>query len=175
MAASDKNPRGETPPPRGPRWLAAAALQERLEQEISRSERQGTALSCLLVAVENLDELTSSSDGSLREQTLEYLAAALERELRRFDTIGRPSERELLIVLPGADGPRGEIVARRVLERLRTIKVEVRGTRKALRIAIGLAGWREGLAALDLLEVARSAAHAGEQELSNGGGEPPPR
>lgn len=167
MAASDKNPRGETPPPRGPRWLAAAALQERLEQEISRSERHGLPLSCLLVAVENLDELTSSYDGGLREQALEYLAAALVHELRRFDTIGRPSERELLIVLPGADGPRGEIVARRVLERLRTIKVEAQGKRKALRIAIGLAGWREGLTAQDFLAAARAAARA-EEDGANG-------
>ncbi len=45
-------------------------------------------------------------------------------------------------MLPGADGPRGEIVARRVLERLRAIKVEVDGERQPLRIAVGLAAWR---------------------------------
>ena len=65
------------------------------------------------------------------------------RELRRFDRVGRPSERELLVVLPGADGPRGEIVARRVLERLRAIKIEADGERRPLRVSVGLAAWRE--------------------------------
>ncbi len=71
-----------------------------------------------------------------------YIASALSRELRRFDRVGMPSDRELLVILPGADGPRGEMVARRVLDRLRAIKVEARGRREPLRISVGLAAWR---------------------------------
>ena len=170
MAASDRNPSVDEPAPAGPRWLPASVLRERVEQEISRSERHGTELSCMLLAVENLDELAGDYDGVLREQALEYLAATLQRELRRFDTVVRPGERELLIVLPGADAQRAEIVARRTLERLRTIKVEVDDTRTAMRVSIGLAGWRDGLAAGDLIETARTAARAGVEQ---GSGEAP--
>ena len=63
---------------------------------------------------------------------------------------------ELLVVLPGADGPRGEIVARRVLERLRTIKIEADGMRRPLRVSVGLAAWRA-----DLMAQARLLAHTG--------------
>jgi GGDEF domain-containing protein len=97
----------------------------------------------------------------LSEQTLAYAARALGSQVRGFDRIGRPSEGELLLVLPGADGPRGEIVARRVLERLRTIKVEVDGTRRPLRISVGLAAWQEDLSGDDLLEQTRAAARRG--------------
>ena len=38
--------------------LSAAALAERIEEEINRAGRHGTPLSCLLVVIENLDELT---------------------------------------------------------------------------------------------------------------------
>jgi diguanylate cyclase (GGDEF)-like protein len=166
MAASDSNPRSDRLPPQGTDCLTPAALGERLEEEVNRAERHGTHLSCLLVVIDNLDELTREHGSELREQTLEYVAAALARELRRFDRIGRggwegqDSDRGLLIILPGADGPRAEIVARRALERLRTIKVEARGTRQPLEVSVGLAAWRAEVSADSLLAQARAAVRS---------------
>jgi len=161
MAASDPNLNSDPPAEGQPAVLSAPALRRRLEEEINRAERHGTSLSCLLVTIGNLDELSREHGGDLPEQALTYVAAALQRQLRRFDRIGRPSERELMVVLPGADGPRGEIVARRVLDRLRTIKVEADGSRRPLRISVGLAAWREALSGEDLLAHTRSAARRG--------------
>ena len=48
-----------------------------------------------------------------------------------------------------------------MLERLRTIKVEVEGARQPLRISVGLAAWQESLTAEELLERARLAARRG--------------
>jgi diguanylate cyclase (GGDEF)-like protein len=134
-------------------------LAERLEEEINRAGRHDTPLSCLLVVIENLDELAKAHGSELSEQTLVYVGEALRRELRRFDRVGRPSEGELVVLLPGADGPRGEIVARRALGRLRAIKVEVDGERQPLRISVGLAAWREDVGAEELLAQTRAAAH----------------
>jgi len=138
--------------------LTAAALAERIEEEINRAGRHGTPLSCLLVVIENLDELTRAHGGELSEQTLLYVGEALRHELRRFDRVGRPSEGELAVVLPGADGPRGEIVARRALERLRAIKIEAGGQRRPLRVSVGLAVWRDDLDGEELLDQTRAAA-----------------
>jgi diguanylate cyclase (GGDEF)-like protein len=182
MAASDPNPR-TTPPAAGEEgWLGPAVLEERLDEEIKRAERHGTHLSCLLVVIENLDELAREHGEELREQTLGYVTAALRGELRGFDRIGRPSEQELLIVLPGADGPRGEMVARRVLDRLRAIKVEARGARRPLRVAVGLAAWQDGTSAQELLTRTRAAARRANGDEppaevgASGGadGDPPP-
>jgi diguanylate cyclase (GGDEF)-like protein len=149
---------------------------ERLREEISRAARHGTPLSCLLVTIGNLEELSREHGSELSERTLAYVGTALLRQLRDFDRIGRPSERELLVVLPGADGPRGEVVARRVLERLRTIKIEAEGKRQPLRISVGLAAWREGAGAAELLGQARAAAQraAGVEASSGGATESPP-
>ncbi|MGD1059318.1 MAG: diguanylate cyclase [Solirubrobacteraceae bacterium] len=163
MAASDTNPHSDRPQPSALDCIAPAALTERLEEEISRAERHGTQLSCLLVVIENLDEMAREHGSELRDQTLEYVAQALRRELRRFDRIGRSgpehggSDNNLLIILPGADGPRAESVGRRVLERLRTIKVEAQGARFPLQVSVGLAGWHEDLSAQTLLAQARAA------------------
>jgi diguanylate cyclase (GGDEF)-like protein len=174
MAANDPHTLSQ-PPQGGVEWLAPPALRERLDEEISRAERHGTHLSCLLVIIENLEEMAREHGGELREQTLGYVAGALRRELRRFDRIGRPSDRELLIVLPGADGPRGEMVARRVLDRLRTIKVEASGARRPLRVSVGLAAWRDGSSGEDLLSRTRAASQvSGGDEVSVGTHSPPP-
>jgi hypothetical protein len=49
------------------------------------------------------------------------------------------------------------MVARRVLDRMRSIKVEAEGMRRALRFSVGLAAWRKDLSADDLLAQARAA------------------
>jgi len=140
--------------------LSASALSERLAEEINRAGRHGTPLSCLLVSIENLPELAALHGRDLSEQALDYAGPALMRELRRFDRVGRPSESELLVLLPGADGPRGEIVARRVIDRLRAIKIESDGIRRSLQVSVGLAAWRDDLSAEQLLAQTRAAARA---------------
>ncbi len=166
MAADDSTSGVPSASPSAFDWPRAVELDERLGEEIGRAERHGTNLSCLLVVVDNLEEMAGEHGGELREQTMVYIAGALRRELRRFDRVGMPSDRELLIVLPGADGPRGEIVARRVLDRLRAIKVEARGRRRALRISVGLAAWRPEATPALLLSRARAAA---KRPVGNGG------
>lgn len=164
MAANDIHPRIDTPSPQGNDdvqaridCLSAGALADRLEEEINRAGRHGTPLSCLLVAIDDLAELSTRHGRELPEQALAYAGPALLRELRRFDRVGRPSDTELLVVLPGADGPSGEVVARRVLDRLRAIKIETDGVRRSLRVSVGLAAWREDLDGEQLLAHTRAA------------------
>jgi len=164
MAASDPHTRSHRLRREQVACLSATALAERLEEEINRSGRYGTPLSCLLVVIDNLDELSREHGSELPEQTFAYVGPALRRELRRFDRVGRPSDSELLLVLPGADGPRGEIVARRVLDRLHTIKVEAEGVRRPLRVSVGLAAWQKDVSGEDLLSQTRIAAQRGHGE-----------
>jgi diguanylate cyclase (GGDEF)-like protein len=165
MAASDQHTSSDRSKPGAVLCLPAAALHERVQEEINRAERYGTPLSCLLVTIGNIDELAHEHGDELAEQTLEYVARTLAAQVRDFDRIGRPIDGELFVVLPGADGPRGEIVARRALRRLRAVKVESEGARQPLSISVGLVAWQQGLSAGDLLEQARAAArgeHSGE-------------
>ena len=152
-------------PPRGSiELLSEGALHERLEEEVNRAARHGTALSCLLLDIVGLPALRHAHDELLVEQVFAYVELALRRELRRFDRVGRPSEGELLVVLPGADLPRGELVARRILVRLRSIKLESSGQRRPLVVAVGLAPWRAGMSAGTLLGDARRAAQLERSE-----------
>jgi GGDEF domain-containing protein len=157
MAANDRdNP--DEPGGWSVDYLSASALRERLEEEVNRAARHGTALSCLVVGIEDLGEIERIHGQELSSRIQAYVGLALRGELRRFDRVGRSAQGELLIVLPGADGPRGEVVARRLLARLRALKLEEDdGRRRALRLAIGLTAWREGVSAERLLADARAA------------------
>lgn len=166
MASSDSHSSSSPSARRSIDCLSAAALAERLEEEINRAGRYGTPLSCLLVAIDDAAEMASQHGRELPEQALAYAGPVLMRELRRFDRVGRPSDAELLVVLPGADGPRGEIVARRVIERLRAIKIESGGVRRPLRVSVGLAAWREDLSGEQLLAQTRAAAQRERDELA---------
>ncbi|HTA34203.1 MAG TPA: GGDEF domain-containing protein [Solirubrobacteraceae bacterium] len=146
-------------------------MSERLREEIGRAERFGTRLSCLLVVIDNLDQMARDHGGELREQALDYVAGALRRELRCFDRVGRigrdgAEAQDLLIVVPGADGPRGEIVARRALERLHTIKIEADGTRQPLEISVGLAAWQGDVNAEAMVGRARAALRSVNGDLA---------
>jgi PleD family two-component response regulator len=133
---------------------------ERVEEEIARAERLHTALSCLLVGVdvEDLQEIEQAHGKPLSEQAVAYVGLTLRRELRRYDRVGPTNEHDYLVVLPGVDSARGEIVARRALERLRSIKVEEQDGRRALGVIAGIATWREGQTAQELLAQAKTAA-----------------
>jgi len=169
MAASENNPSPD-PPSEELRCLSAHDLRDRLGEEINRAGRHETPLACLLVTIGNLEEFAREHGSELSEQTLAYVARTLAAQVRDFDRVGRPSERELALILPGADGPRGEIVARRALERLRTIKVEADGSRRPLRVSVGLAAWRQDMSAEELLEQARQAGRRRGNGAESGSG-----
>jgi diguanylate cyclase (GGDEF)-like protein len=154
MAASDSpNPTSDHN-----ETLSSAELAVRLEEEVGRASRHHTALSCLLVSLDEVDQLARAHGESMPVQALSYLADALSRQLRCFDRVGIAAAGELLVLLPGADEQRGEIVARRALARLHSIKIEVDGRRHSLRVSMGIAAWREGVTGEQLLSQTRMAA-----------------
>ncbi|HEV3071559.1 MAG TPA: diguanylate cyclase [Solirubrobacteraceae bacterium] len=155
MAASDTEI-SDPVSSRGP--VPADVLIERMEEEIARAERQHTALSCLLVGVEDLQQIERAHGKLLSQQAVAYIGLTLRRELRRYDRVGPTNEHDYLVVLPGVDSARGEIVARRALERLRSIKVEEQDGCRALGVIAGIATWREGQTARELLVQAKTAA-----------------
>lgn len=138
--------------------LSSPELAAHLDEEVYRAARQRTQLSCLLVSLDEVEQLAQTHGEDLPAQALLYLGRALIRQLRRLDRVGHAGRGELLVVLPGADERRAEIVARRALGRLHSVKIEVEGRREPLRISVGIAAWREGLETDRLLSQTRVAA-----------------
>jgi diguanylate cyclase (GGDEF)-like protein len=140
------------------RCLSPDELTERLDEEIGRATRHRTPLCCLLLRLDELDQITEAYGAELSERALSHVGEALCAELRRFDRVGRPQEDELAVVLPGAAVSEGEAVARRALQRIRAIKIEAGEARRPLSVSVGIAAWRKPATAEDLVAQARRAA-----------------
>jgi diguanylate cyclase (GGDEF)-like protein len=182
MAATDPRPfdsllrgrdparRAETPTTiaaRTLRCLSAQELQERIEEEVGRAGRHHTPLCLLLLRLDDFEQLAHEHGGDLAQRALLAAGETLLGELRRFDRIGRPQQDELVVVLPGAAGIAGEAVARRALQRLREIKIEVDAARRPLCVSIGIAAWRAPWDASQLIAEARCAAGLAPQSTGD--------
>ncbi len=140
------HPRSHPPPSGQVACLSAQALAERLEEEINRAGRHGTPLSCLLVVVDNLEELAREHGGELPEQVVRlHGEGAAAASCAGSTGSAGPATNELLLLLPGADGPAwrdgGEDACSTGCARSRS---KPRGCARPLRISVGLAAWRGG-------------------------------
>lgn len=163
LAAGASSQGARQRPARALRCLNQQELSERLDEEVNRAVRHSTPLCCLLLRLQDFDQIAQAHGQELADRALLHAGETLLDELRRFDRIGRPQQDELLVVLPGAATTQGESVARRALMRLRAIKIEVQRTRRPLSVSIGIAAWRSPWSAQQLIEQARIAAEAQPQ------------
>jgi diguanylate cyclase (GGDEF)-like protein len=138
-------------------FLSRSALVDRLEEEINRATRHSTAFCCLLLGLDDLEIIERTHGKDISEDLLNYASATLRSEFRRFDRLGDAGDGRFMVLLPGADALRSEIVARRVLSRLRAIKIEVDERREPMRVSISLVTWRVGQTAEELMSQARAA------------------
>lgn len=174
MAATDTNPQPQAEwwelrqpehwrPSGKLRCLGPTELIERIDEEVGRAIRHRTPLCCLIVRLEKLQQIAQQHGAELSERALSHAGEAIVAELRRFDRVGRPLQDEIAVVLPGAAAAQGEVVARRALARLHSIKIEVDRTRRPLSVSVGIAAWREPWSAQQLIDEARLAATLNRQ------------
>lgn len=161
MAAIDPRPL------RRLRCLDPHELDRRVDEEVSRAVRHGTPLACLLVRLDDFQQIAEEHGPELAEQALMHAGEAICSELRRFDRVGRPRPDELVVVLPGAAVMQGETVARRALTRLRSIKIEFERTRRPLCVSVGIAAWRAPWSAQQVIDQARCAAGNARQSAES--------
>ena len=67
--------------------LNESAVAARLDEEIARAGRHGSALSCLLLALDDLDAIALRYGTAMSEQALGHVGAVLRSEFRRFDRV----------------------------------------------------------------------------------------
>ena len=127
--------------------LSESALLDRLEEEIGRAERHGTKLSCLLVVIDNVEELVREHGSELPSRRSPTWRARCGASCAASTASAGRATGELLIVLPGADGPRARSWPVACSSGCSTIKVEADGTRRPLQISLGLAAWRADMSA----------------------------
>lgn len=139
------------------RWF-----DERLAEEVAKAERTGAPLSIALVDLDHFKEINDRFGHDAGDEVLRQFAALARERLRRSDRPCRTGGEEFALLLPGTT----EEEAVRLVDRLRqdvalTAFTAVRTRR--VTISGGVARWRRGETAADLLRRADAALYAAKR------------
>jgi len=137
-------------------------IEQRLEDEIKRSERHGRPLSVILFDLDEFKQVNDTYGHGAGDALLKAFAEKLSKATRGSDASARYGGDEFLVVLPECKPEN----VQHVLKRLEGIRVEVEG--RSLPIALS-AGWSEllsGESAKELLARADAALYANKRTKS---------
>jgi diguanylate cyclase (GGDEF)-like protein len=137
-------------------------IEQRLEDEIKRSERHGRALSVILFDLDEFKQVNDTHGHAAGDALLKAFADRLSKATRGSDASARYGGDEFLVVLPECKPEN----VQHVLKRLEGIHVEIEG--QTLPIALS-AGWAEllsGESAKELLARADTALYANKRAKS---------
>jgi len=132
----------------------AGTLQE-LDREISRSARAGLDLSLCFIDLDNFKRVNSRHGHLYGNEVLLEVSHLLRDGVRSYDTLGRFGGDEFIVILPGT----GEADALALAERLRSgiASASISSVELALSASVGVACWRPGLSAEQLIAQADQA------------------
>jgi diguanylate cyclase (GGDEF)-like protein len=145
--------------------LNHTAIRAELEREIARSDRHRRALSCCFVDLDRFKLVNDSYGHPEGSRVLASVATILRDGVRSADTVGRYGGDEFIVVLPDTSSDS----ARPLAERLRSLigAAKLIGGREPLDASIGVAQWRAGATAAELVSAADDALRAAK--LAGGG------
>ncbi|MCS7261852.1 MAG: sensor domain-containing diguanylate cyclase [Aquificaceae bacterium] len=142
------------------RWYA----EDFCRKEIAQARRQGSALSLLLIDVDDFKAVNDAYGHAVGDQVLKALAQTLKSSLRDYDLLARWGGEEFLVLLSG-DGL-GSALA--TAERLRS---RVEGSSHpglpSVSVSIGVATYRKGDTFETLLERADRALYRAKEQGKN--------
>jgi len=136
--------------------LNHGAMQVRVREEISRAARDGAALCCVLIDLDDFKRVNDELGHPAGDALLRRVADALLAEVRPYDQVARYGGDEFVIVLPATGEDEARQVAERVRDRVRS-GVPTGRDGKIGNCSIGVSAWEPPMSADDLLAAADRA------------------
>ena len=134
-------------------------IEQRLEDEIKRSERHGRTLSVILFDLDEFKQVNDTYGHGAGDALLKAFAERLIKATRGSDASARYGGDEFLVVLPECKPEN----VQHVLRRLEGIRVEVEGRNLPIALSAGWAELLSGESTKDLLARADAALYANKR------------
>jgi len=93
-------------------------FSETLEQEVERSNRNGSPLALIMVDLDHFKQVNDTWGHETGNRALQLAAAVLREDVRRIDAVCRYGGEEMALILPDTPLPRAIKVAERLRERI---------------------------------------------------------
>jgi len=114
-------------------------FQERLIEEIKRSERTGTPLTLLMADLDHFKVVNDTYGHPQGDIILKGLASIIHQNIRGFDIASRYGGEEFAIILPETDINAADIIAERLRKKIENAVYKNNKTEIRVTISIGLA------------------------------------
>lgn len=139
-------------------------LDEILESEINRSRRYGSALSVVMVDLDNFKTINDHHGHQVGDRVLVNVAKILRIGLRKTDSVGRWGGEEFLLILPHTDIGRAVDVAEKVRRALEESAV---GDVSHVTASFGVSSFMPGDSCLRILARADEALYDAKRSGRN--------
>jgi diguanylate cyclase (GGDEF)-like protein len=137
-------------------------IEQRLEDEIKRSQRHGRALSVILFDLDEFKQVNDTYGHGAGDSLLKAFAERLSKATRGSDASARYGGDEFLVVLPECKPEN----VQHVLKRLEGIRVDLEGHNLPVALSAGWAELLPGESAKELLARADAALYANKRAKS---------
>jgi diguanylate cyclase (GGDEF)-like protein len=141
------------------RFWRASAIREILERELARAKHERQPVGVMLVGIDGVERAPEKTGRIRGDLVLAEVSHAVRMAVRPYDSLGRWSDSEFLVVLPGADLARAAVAAERIRQARSLSRVETSAgpVKATITIAVGSSSDDEAATADDLLDAVTQA------------------
>jgi diguanylate cyclase (GGDEF)-like protein len=136
-------------------WHNRRYLQQRLKEELARSQRRAGTIACLMIDIDRFKSINDGYGHLAGDTALKEIAHRVESQIRSMDTAARFGGDELAIILPDASAAEAARLAERIREVIAAVPFALNGQiERSLTVSVGVAAVAPGRHETDLKAVA---------------------
>lgn len=120
-------------------WHNRRYLDSRLLEELARTRRDQTALTCLMIDVDHFKSVNDRFGHSCGDEVLREVAHRIELQVRASDISARYGGEEFVILLPHTDKGAAEPLAQRIRQAVSETPITASELQLPITVSIGLA------------------------------------
>lgn len=147
--------------------LNRKGLDEALEREIARMQKQGSRLCVVLLDVDNFKDINDTHGHLVGDEVLRHITLVLRDTLRGNDSVVRYGGEEFVLLLPGIGVEEAQQVVARLQRELTRRFFLANSQKLLLTFSAGLTTFRWGEHATDVIDRADKAMYAAKHAGKN--------
>jgi diguanylate cyclase (GGDEF)-like protein len=144
------------------RWM-----METLDREIRRSQRYGSALSLVMIDLDELKTVNDRFGHAAGDALLRHTAGKISGVLRQIDSAARIGGDEFVVLLPATSLTGASHVAQRILTAIRSDAPVIKQKPLPVAASLGVAQWQDGWDENQLLAAADQAMYTAKRAGHN--------
>ncbi|MEB3286571.1 MAG: diguanylate cyclase [Vampirovibrionales bacterium] len=98
--------------------LSHSYLQQALEAELEKARQQQSALTVMLLDINNIHQINEAYGHTTGDAAICHLASTVRRLIRGLDTVARYGGDDIVVLLPETDLPMAELISERFIQGL---------------------------------------------------------